>query len=463
MKNVYFIGIGGIGMSALARYFMREGKQVAGYDLTESALTQALVKEGADVHYDDNIEAIPERFRKASDTLVVYTPAVPANHSELVWFREKGFEVLKRSEILGHVTANKYVMAVAGTHGKTSTTTMVAWLNRTLFGGGSAFLGGLSKNFDGNIVMGGGNLMAVEADEFDRSFLRLTPDVAVVTSADADHLDIYGTHEAVKEAFAQFVSQIKKGGAVVVKHNAAITLRNPGISKYSYSLDGGTDFYAQNLRLQSDGLFRFNIVCPDRTIKDCKLGVLGRVNVENCIAAVAAVWCACKCRGLAFNEDKIKKGLETFSGVRRRFDIYINRPDCVYIDDYAHHPAELAAALRSIKGAFPSRHITAIFQPHLYSRTKDFFRDFAAALSNADEVVMIPIYPARELPMEGVSSEMIGELINKPCRYATRESLVEDIIAHDTDIVITFGAGNIDACCEPLSAALNEKYPAQNA
>ena len=260
MKNVYFVGIGGIGMSALARYFMREGKRVAGYDLTESALTQALVKEGAEVHYEESVEAIPERFRKAADTLVVYTPAVPADHAELVWFRENGFEVLKRSEILGHVTAGKYVMAVSGTHGKTSTTTMVAWLNRALTGGGSAFLGGISKNFDGNIVMGGGPLMAVEADEFDRSFLRLTPDVAVVTSTDADHLDIYGTHEAVKEAFSQFVSQIRRGGAVIVKHNAAVTLRNPGIAKYSYSLDGGSDFYAQNLRLQSDGLYRFNIV-----------------------------------------------------------------------------------------------------------------------------------------------------------------------------------------------------------
>ncbi len=458
MKNVYFIGIGGIGMSALARYFMHEGKQVAGYDLTESPLTQALSKEGANIHYEDSVEAIPEPFRNASNTVVVYTPAVPADHSELVWFRENGFEVLKRSEILGHVTSGKFVMAVAGTHGKTSTTTMVAWLTRTLTGGGSAFLGGLSKNFDGNIVIGGGNLMAVEADEFDRSFLRLFPDVAVVTSADADHLDIYGTHEAVKEAFSQFVSQIKKGGAVIVKQNATITLRNPGISKYSYSLDGGTDFYAQNLRLQNDGLFSFNIVCPDRTIKDCKLGVLGRINVENCIAAVAAVWCTCKCRNLTFNEDKIKKGLATFSGVRRRFDIYVNQPNCVYIDDYAHHPAEISAALRSIRGAFPGRHITAIFQPHLYSRTRDFSSEFATALSSANEVVLIPIYPARELPIEGVSSEMIGRQVTAPCSYTTREGLVDEILGRDTDIVITFGAGNIDACCEPLSNALKEKF-----
>ena len=463
MKNVYFVGIGGIGMSALARYFMREGKRVAGYDLTESALTQALVKEGAEVHYEESVEAIPERFRKAADTLVVYTPAVPADHAELVWFRENGFEVLKRSEILGHVTAGKYVMAVSGTHGKTSTTTMVAWLNRALTGGGSAFLGGISKNFDGNIVMGGGPLMAVEADEFDRSFLRLTPDVAVVTSTDADHLDIYGTHEAVKEAFSQFVSQIRRGGAVIVKHNAAVTLRNPGIAKYSYSLDGGSDFYAQNLRLQSDGLYRFNIVCPDRTIKDCKLGVLGRVNVENCIAAVAAVWCSCMCRKQNFDEEKIKKALESFSGVRRRFDLYINRPGCVYMDDYAHHPAEIGAALRSVKSAFPGRHITAIFQPHLFTRTRDFHREFAAALSAADQVVLIPIYPARELPIEGVRSEMIGELVTTPIAYSTRERLVEDIAAMQTDIVITFGAGNIDACCAPLAEALNAKYPAENA
>jgi UDP-N-acetylmuramate--alanine ligase len=314
MKNVYFIGIGGIGMSALARYFMHEGKKVAGYDLTETDLTRALVREGAEIHYDDSVEAIPEAMRADKSTLVVYTPAVPSDHSELVWFRQNGFEVLKRSEILGHVTQGKYVMAVSGTHGKTSTTTMVAWLNRATTGGGSAFLGGLSKNFDGNIVIGGGKRMAVEADEFDRSFLRLTPDVAVVTSADADHLDIYGTHEAVKEAFAQFVSQIRKGGAVIMRQGAGVTLRNPGIAKYSYSLDGGTDFYAQNLRLQDNGLFRYNIVCPDRTIKDCLLGVPGRVNVENSIAAVASVWCACKCRGEEFLEEKVKEGLKSLWG-----------------------------------------------------------------------------------------------------------------------------------------------------
>ncbi|MBQ8864179.1 MAG: UDP-N-acetylmuramate--L-alanine ligase [Rikenellaceae bacterium] len=462
MRNVYFIGIGGIGMSALARYFMREGKRVAGYDLTESDLTRALAKEGASIHYDDNVEAIPAEMRNPKDTLVVYTPAVPSEHSELVWFRTQGFEVLKRSEILGHVTAGKYVMAVSGTHGKTSTTTMVAWLNRCTTGGGSAFLGGLSKNFDGNIVMGGGVRMAVEADEFDRSFLRLTPDVAVITSADADHLDIYGTHEAVKEAFAQFVSQIRKGGAVIMRQGAGVTLRNPGITRYSYSIDGGTDFYAQNLRLQSDGLFCYNIVCPDRTIKDCKLGVPGRVNVENSIAAVAAVWCACKCRGEEFLENKIKQGLASFSGVKRRFDLHINRPDCVYMDDYAHHPAEISAALKSVRSAFPGRHITAVFQPHLYSRTNDFHAEFAQALSGAEEVILLPIYPARELPMEGVTSELIGRQVSVPCTYTTREELPAEIVSRNTDIVITFGAGNIDACIEPLTRALNDKYPAQN-
>ena len=463
MRNVYFIGIGGIGMSALARYFMHEGKKVAGYDLTETDLTRALVREGADIHYDDSVEAIPEDMRADKSTLVVYTPAVPADHSELVWFHQHGFEVLKRSEILGHVTQGKYVMAVSGTHGKTSTTTMVAWLNRVTTGGGSAFLGGLSKNFDGNIVIGGGKRMAVEADEFDRSFLRLTPDVAVVTSADADHLDIYGTHEAVKEAFSQFVSQIRKGGAVIMRQGAGVTLRNPGIAKYSYSLDGGTDFYAQDLRLQDNGLFHYNIVCPDRTIKDCLLGVPGRVNVENSIAAVASVWCACKCRGEEFLEEKVKEGLKSFSGVKRRFDLHINRPDCVYMDDYAHHPAEINAALKSVKGAFPGRHITAVFQPHLFSRTQDFHLEFAQALSNADEVVLLPIYPARELPIEGVTSELIARDVTVPCAMSTREELPSEIVNRATDIVITFGAGNIDACIAPLTKALNEKFPEQNA
>lgn len=457
MKNVYFLGIGGIGMSALARYFMHEGAHVAGYDLTESALTDALSHEGADIHYTDSVEAIPALFRDKQTTLVVYTPAIPKEHSELQWFRAGGFEVLKRSEILGHVSEGKYVIAVSGTHGKTTTTTLTAWINRKTTGGGSAFLGGISKNFDSNLVLGTGDRLAVEADEFDRSFLRLHPDVAVVTAADADHLDIYGTHEAVKEAFAQFVSQIRKGGALVMKLGVDVKINNPAIEVYRYSVREG-DFHAANIELLPNGHFRYDIICPDRTLTGVTLGVLGEVNIENSIAAVAAVWCTCKLRGEQFDERGVREALETFSGVRRRFDVYLNTPEIVYLDDYAHHPAELAATLRSLRDAFPGRKITAAFQPHLYTRTRDFHKEFAASLSLADRVVLIPIYPARELPIEGVCSEMIGRLVTAPCSYSTREHLAEDIAAGSTDIVVTFGAGNIEACCDSVCKALKTKY-----
>lgn len=457
MKNVYFLGIGGIGMSALARYFMHEGMTVGGYDLTESELTRALAGEGAAIHYVDSVEAVPEVFKKSQDTLVVYTPAIPKEHSELVWFKNNGFEVLKRSEILGHVSQGKYVMAVSGTHGKTTTTTLTAWLNRATVGG-SAFLGGISKNFNSNLVTGEGDRLAVEADEFDRSFLRLFPDVAVVTAADADHLDIYGTHQAVKDAFSQFVSQIHKGGALVIKQGVDIVINNDSIDKYTYSVSGNTDFCAQNITLLPNGHFRYDIVCPDCRIEGAVLGVLGEVNIENSIAAVAAVWCACRKRGDKFETEKIKSALESFKGVRRRFDVYINTPQVVYLDDYAHHPAELAATLRSLRDAFPGRKITAAFQPHLYTRTRDFYKEFAASLSLADRVLLIPIYPAREQPIEGVTSELVGGLVTSPCSYSTRETLARDIASGPTDIVVTFGAGNIEACCVSVCEALKTKF-----
>jgi len=455
--NYYFLGIGGIGMSALARYFLHEGRAVAGYDRTPSPLTHRLAEEGAIVHYEDDIRLIPEEFRDPAHTIVVYTPAVPQELGEYRYFAEGGFTMEKRSQMLGHLAEGKYVMAVAGTHGKTTTTTLVAWLNRMLTGGGSAFLGGISKNFDSNLVLGGGRRLAVEADEFDRSFLRLHPDVAVVTSADADHLDIYGTHEAVKEAFSQFVRQIRPGGRLVIKEGVDIVLDNPEITVYRYAYDRPCDFYARNVRLLEGGRYRFDLQTPDGIIPDLMPGIPGWVNIENSVAAAAAVWCAAAAEGQTLPQAGLREALASFAGVKRRFEFYVNTPRQVYMDDYAHHPRELTATLTSVRQMFPGRRITALFQPHLYTRTRDLYREFAEALSHADEAVLLPIYPAREAPIPGVASELIAGLVTVPCRIVERERLAETVAAMDTDVVISFGAGNIDACCEAIAERLKRK------
>ena len=455
--NIYFLGIGGIGMSALARYSLHEGRRVAGYDRTPSALTEALEAEGAAIHYEEDVRLIPEAFLDPATTMVVYTPAVPRDHAEYRYFLEHGFRIEKRSQMLGHLSAGKYVMAVAGTHGKTTTSTLVAWLNRALTGGGSAFLGGVSKNFDSNLVLGGGARLAVEADEFDRSFLRLYPDVAVVTSADADHLDIYGTHEAVKEAFSQFIGQIRPGGSLIIKQGLDLRIDNPGITVWRYALDTPCDFYAARVRLLEGGHYRYDIVTPDGVIADCTLGVPGWVNIENSVAAVASVWCAARHEGVALGAERLREGLASFAGVKRRFEFYVNTPKQVYMDDYAHHPRELAATLLSLRRMFPGRRITALFQPHLYTRTRDLCDGFAEALSHADEVVLLPIYPAREEPIEGVTSEIIAERVTVPCRIVPREALADTVAAMPTDVVVSFGAGNIDACCGAIAEKLKQK------
>lgn len=461
LKNIYFLGIGGIGMSALARYFLHEGWAVAGYDRTSTALTQRLEAEGAEIHYEDDVELIPEVMRHPENVIVVYTPAIPAEHHEYQFFCKNGFQIEKRSQMLGHLSQGKYVMAVSGTHGKTSTSTLVAWLNRALTGGGSAFLGGISKNFDGNLVLGQGDRLAVEADEFDRSFLRLYPDVAVITSADADHLDIYGTHEEVKKAFAQFASQIHEGGSLILKKGVELPF---GVDcaplkckTYRYSYDEECDFYARNVRLLEGGHYAYDLVLPDGVIEDCTLGVPGWVNIENSVAAVASVWCAAKHEGVALDKETVKRALKEFSGVKRRFEFWVNTPKQVYMDDYAHHPQELAATLTSVAKMFPGRKVTAVFQPHLYTRTRDLYREFAEALSHADEVVLVPIYPAREEPIEGVNSEMIQKLVTKPSAIVTREDLADYLFDSETDVVITFGAGNIDACCAKIAEKLKLK------
>lgn len=455
-RRLYFLGIGGIGMSALARYFMHEGCSVAGYDRTQTPLTCRLEAEGAIIHYNDSVGAIPAEFLER-DTVVVYTPAIPADHSELNMFKNGGYTMLKRSQMLGELSKGKFVMAVAGTHGKTTTSTLVSWLNSAAAGEGSAFLGGVSKNFDSNLVLGSGSRLAVEADEFDRSFLQLAPDVAVITSADADHLDIYGTHEAVKEAFSQFVDRIKAGGALIIKQGVEIDIRNSGIDVYRYAYNAPCDFYATNIRLLESGHYLFDIVTPSGNIADCTLGIPGWVNVENCVAAVALFILAAQKEGKEVDYDRLRAALSEFSGVKRRFEFYVNTPKAVYMDDYAHHPRELSAAITSVKQMFPGRRLTAVFQPHLYTRTRDLYVEFAQALNEADSVVLLPIYPAREEPIEGICSEIIAQRLTVQCNIVEREELAAWLAEHETDIVVTFGAGNIDAYCDAVAAVIKSK------
>ena len=455
-RKLYFLGIGGIGMSALARYFMHEGCAVAGYDRTATPLTARLEAEGAIVHYEDDLSLIPPQFLE-KDTVVVYTPAVPNDHTEMCHFREGGYRMLKRSQMLGELSVGKFVMAVAGTHGKTTTSTLVSWLNYAAAGEGSAFLGGVSKNFDSNLVLGEGRRLAVEADEFDRSFLQLNPDVAVVTSADADHLDIYGTHEAVKEAFSQFIDRIKAGGALVIKQGVDVEVRNGEIECYRYSFNEPTDFYATNLELQPTGHYKFDIVTPFGVVENCTLGIPGWVNVENAVAAVSLFILAAKAEGKEVDYDALRAALASFSGVKRRFEFYVNTPKAVYMDDYAHHPRELSAAITSVKKMFPERALTAVFQPHLYTRTRDLYVEFAEALSLADKVVLLPIYPAREEPIEGITTEIIAQRVTAPWSIVEREQLAEALKGMDTDVVVTFGAGNIDAYCDAVAEVIKQK------
>ena len=452
-SRVYFVGIGGIGMSALARWFCHEAVAVAGYDRTPTPLTRALEAEGIAVHYEDDIRLIPSVFRDKSDTLAVYTPAIPADHTELNFFRREGFELVKRSKILGLIARDKTVLAVAGTHGKTTVTTMTAWFDRVAGRGGSAFLGGISKNFDSNLVLGSGSTLAVEADEFDRSFLQLRPDAAVITAVDADHLDIYGDHASVRAAFSDFAAQIKPGGALVLKAGADLEIRNAELKVYRYSCDTPCDFYARNIRIEADGCAAFDLVCPDRTVAGCRAGIPGWVNVENTVAAAALIWCSG-----GFDDDRMREAIAAFKGVKRRFDFYIDTPKIVYMDDYAHHPEELRAAITSLRGIFPGRKITAIFQPHLYTRTRDFAPEFARSLSLADEVWLLPIYPARERPIDGVDAGLIANEICVPHRLIQKSEIVPLAGCEPLDVLVTFGAGDIDAFCEPIADVLCRKY-----
>lgn len=443
MKYIYFIGIGGIGMSALARYFAHEGYAVAGYDRTSTPLTDRLIAEGIDIHFQDSIDMIPANFRDPRRVKVVYTPAVPSTHTEMSYFRNHGFELVKRSQILGLLSRDKWTMAVAGTHGKTSTSTMVAWFNAVGAGQGSAFLGGISKNFGTNMVLGSGDRLTVEADEFDRSFLQLHPQAAVITATDADHLDIYGDSAEFLRTFRQFASQVTD--TLIVKKGVDIP------SRYVYSLDDpSTDYYARNIELIQGGYYRFDIVTPNRVITGCQLGVPGLINLENCVAAVALV----EQRG--FDEDLLKQAITSFQGVARRFDIWINEPQMVYMDDYAHHPQELEAMISSVRRMFPGRQLTVVFQPHLYTRTRDFAEGFAEVLSTVDHLILLPIYPAREEPIPGVSSKIIFDSVTCSKEMIEKSALLDRLSTLKLDLLVTAGAGDIDQLCRPINTYLSK-------
>ena len=433
-KNAYFIGIGGIGMSAIARYFKFKGLNVAGYDKTESELTDTLQKEGIDVHYVDNVDFIPKDIE---NTLVVYTPAIPHDLKELKYVMDNGYNVFKRSKVLGEITDGERCLAVSGTHGKTTTSTLTAHILDESGEGCSAFLGGLSKNYGTNLLMSHTPTVVVEADEFDRSFLQLHPEIAVITAMDADHLDIYGDLEHVHEAFKAFASQVS--GTVIAKLGLDITSKdtNAKILRYHYN-DPKADFYARNPQPDKLGYFSFDIVWPGGVIEGVKCGTPGWVNVENSVAAAAI------CLTYGLKPEAIKHAIGTFQGVKRRLDIHVNTEKISYIDDYAHHPKELSTAISSMRDIFPGRKLTAIFQPHLYTRTRDFADDFAAALSKVDKLILLDIYPAREEPIPGVTSEIIFDKVTAPEKVMLhKEELMGYLEKEPVDVLITFGAGNI--------------------
>lgn len=444
-KNIYFIGIGGIGMSAIARYYKFKGLSVSGYDRTPSELTASLEQEGISVHYSDDTGFIP---KDVDGTLVVYTPAIPQDMSELIYCREHGYRVIKRSMILGEITEGQKCLAISGTHGKTTTSTLTAHIITESGAGCSAFLGGISKNYGTNMLVSHTATVVAEADEFDRSFHQLHPAIAVITAMDADHLDIYGDIEHVHEAFRIFASQVSD--VLIIKKGLPITTADTPAKIYSYHYsDEGADFHAENIMLGQLGHYTFDLVYPGGVLRDITPGALGWVNVENSIAAAAV----CLCHGI--DPEAVRHAIGSFTGVQRRMDVHVNRPGLTYIDDYAHHPQELATAISSIRGIFPGRKITAVFQPHLYTRTRDFAAEFAQALSAVDKLILLDIYPARELPIEGVSSEIIFKDVTAAQKVLiTKEELMPLLEKEDIDVLVTFGAGNINRYIGPITEML---------
>ena len=447
-KNIYFIGIGGIGMSAIARYYKFKGVAVSGYDRTPSDLTRALEAEGIPVHYEDDPGRIPADVR---NTLVVYTPAVPADLAEMRFVREGGYRVIKRSQMLGEITAGQRCLAVAGTHGKTTTSTLVAHILTESGAGCSAFLGGISKNYGTNMLMSHVSTVVVEADEFDRSFHQLHPAIAAITAMDADHLDIYGDLAHVQEAFRIFASQVSE--TLILKYGLPVTHEDTPAKIYTYHFDEPrADFHSSNLRLDATGHYTYDLVYPGGVLTDIRVGAIGWVNVENSIAAAAI----CLCNGL--DAQKVRHAIGTFEGAWRRLDVHLNTPALTYIDDYAHHPAELQSAISSIRQVFPGRRITGIFQPHLYTRTRDFAPDFARALSGLDKLILLDIYPAREEPIPGVTSEIIFRDVTAPEKVLVpKAELLSFLEKEPLDVLVTLGAGDIDRFIEPITGLLKQR------
>lgn len=434
-------------MSAIARFFKFQGCNVSGYDRTPSDLTLKLESEGIPVHYEDRPELIPGDVR---DTLVVYTPAVPDDLAELQYARSNGYTVIKRSKTLGEITRGQACLAVAGTHGKTTTSTLVAHILQQ-GKGCSAFLGGISKNYGTNMLMSTNNVVVAEADEFDRSFLQLHPSIAAITAMDADHLDIYGNLENMQQAFREFAAQISE--TIILKLGLPISRNDVSAKIFTYHFnDPGADFHATDLRLEPDGHYTYNLVHPGGVLEDVKLGTLGWVNVENSIAAAAI----CLCYGI--DAQKVRQALGSFQGAVRRMDEHFNRNGIVYIDDYAHHPAELAATISSVRQIFPGRKLTAVFQPHLYTRTRDFADEFAQSLSQVDKLILLDIYPARELPIPGVTSEMIFKNVTAPEKMLIhKEKLMDVLEKEDIQVLVTFGAGDIDRFTGKITEMLESR------
>lgn len=455
ITSVYFVGAGGIGMSALIRYFLSKGKKVAGYDKTPSGLTEQLNYEGAAIHYEDNVMLIPDDFTDPAKTLVVYTPAVPDSHTELSYFRDNEFEIMKRARVLGEITNCTRGLCIAGTHGKTTTSSMVAHLLKQSHVDCNAFLGGILKNYNSNLMLSEhSDLTVIEADEFDRSFHWLRPYMAVITAADPDHLDIYGTPEAYRESFEHFTSLIRPGGCLIMKKGINVTpILQQEVSLFSYSATEEADFYATNIRI-GNGEIVFDFVGPTITISDIQLGVPVKVNVENGVAAIALAWLN------GVTPDEIRKGMASFAGPKRRFDFHLKKENIVLIDDYAHHPAELKASIQSVKELYAGRKITGVFQPHLYTRTRDFAADFAESLSLLDELILLDIYPAREEPIPGVTSQIIFDAVTIPNKKMVRkEDLLNRITAevNNLEVVLMVGAGNIEQLVEPVKHILDKK------
>lgn len=447
IKSIYFVGVGGIGMSALARYFKSRGCAVSGYDKTSTPLTQQLEKEGIDIHYNENVDIIPKEV-----DVVVYTPAIPKGHAELVYYQQHGYKVVKRSDVLQWITESSFNVCVGGTHGKTTVTSMVAHVLRHTGYGCNAFLGGIAANYNTNFWSSERNVAVVEADEYDRSFLKLVPDMAIITAMDPDHLDIYGTPEEVENAFVQFSQRVKPNGCLITKYGLKRKEELKAAHHYTYSFeDRAADIHATDITVEN-GSYVFDVVNKDWVLQDVVLHMGGLHNIENAVAAIAVA------KHLGIEDEKIKAAIEAFKGVRRRFEYVLKNDEYVLIDDYAHHPEELRALITGVRSIYNNNKITVVFQPHLYSRTNDLAKEFAQSLSLADEVVLLPIYPARELPMEGVSSEMIAnKMAISNVQVLSKDGLMEWVGYKQPGIFVMAGAGDIDALVQPVKDILTRE------